>query len=212
MTIRILIADDHPVFRFGLKALIEAEPDCEIVAEASTGEEVIELARAVDPDIILMDITMPGVNGIEATREILESDPDVGILIVTMADDSSLYPALRAGARGYLLKGAEGEETLRAIRAVANGEMIFSGPIADRLAGFFRESEPASKEVFPELTPREHEVLDLMAQGLTNSSIAERLSLSPKTVRNQVSTVFSKLGVEDRSEAIVTAREAGLGR
>jgi DNA-binding NarL/FixJ family response regulator len=212
MSIRLLIADDHPVFRFGLKSLIEGEPEFEIIGEASSGEEAISLARSLEPDVILMDITMPGINGIQATERILETHPDIGILIVTMVDDASLFPALRAGARGYLLKGAEGVETLRAIRAVASGEMIFSRSIGERLGDYFQGTTPLAPEVFPDLTPREHEVLELVAEGLTNSAIAERLSLSPKTVRNQVSTVFSKLGVNDRSEAIVKAREAGLGR
>lgn len=211
MNIRILIADDHPVFRFGLKALLESESEFEIVGEASNGEEAVELSRSLYPDVVLMDITMPGMNGIEATRQILSDRPDIGILIVTMVDDSSLLAALRAGARGYLLKGAEGEETLRAIRAVASGEMIVSAPIVERLSDFLQGAPQGARYVFPELTPREHEVLELMAQGLTNSAIAERLTLSPKTVRNQVSIIFSKLDVSDRSQAIVKARKAGLG-
>jgi DNA-binding NarL/FixJ family response regulator len=209
--IRLLIADDHPVFRYGLKALLETEPGFEIVGEASNGEEAVKLAREVQPDVILMDITMPGLNGIEATRQILGDNPEIGILMVTMVDDASLFASLRAGARGYLLKGSEGEETLRAIRAVAHGEAIFSPTIANRLIGYFTHSSSPEKEIFPELTPREHEILSLIALGLTNNAIAERLSLSPKTVRNQVSTIFSKLDVSNRAEAIVQAREAGLG-
>ncbi len=211
--IRLLIADDHPVFRYGLKALLETEESLEVVGEASGGNEAVKLAKELNPDVVLMDISMPGLNGIEATRRILADNPEIGILMVTMVDDSSLFTSLRAGARGYLLKGAEGDETLRAIRAVANGEAIFSPAIADRLIRYFGNASRSSAEkVFPELTNREHEILALLAKGLTNNAIAERLSLSPKTVRNQVSTVFSKLQVSDRSEAIVRAREAGLGK
>jgi DNA-binding NarL/FixJ family response regulator len=210
-TIRLLIADDHPVFRYGLKALLEAEPGFEIIAEASNGEQAVKLAKEIQPDVILMDITMPDLNGIEATRAILAEDPDIGILMVTMVDDASMFAAMRAGARGYLLKGAEGEETIRAIRAVASGSAIFSPSIADRLISYFAHSSSPEREIFPELTEREFEILSLMAKGLTNNAIAERLFLSPKTVRNQVSTIFSKLGVSDRGGAIVVAREAGLG-
>lgn len=209
-TIRLLIADDHPVFRYGLKALLEAESGFEIVGEASNGEEAVSLAGEVRPDVILMDITMPGLNGIEATRKILDQDAEIGILMVTMVDDASMFAALRAGARGYLLKGAEGEETIRAIRAVANGGAIFSPSIAERLISYFAHSTSPGGELFPELTPREFEILSLLAKGLTNNAIAERLFLSPKTVRNQVSTIFNKLNVSDRGEAIVVAREAGL--
>jgi DNA-binding NarL/FixJ family response regulator len=209
--IRLLIADDHPVFRYGLKALLESEPGFEIAAEASNGEEAVQLAKQVQPDVILMDITMPGLNGIEATRQIVDTAPDIGILMVTMVDDASMFAALRAGARGYLLKGAEGEETIRAIKAVAEGGAIFSRTIADRLISYFAQSSSPGQEVFPELTAREFEILSLMAKGLTNNAIAERLFLSPKTVRNQVSTIFNKLNVSDRGGAIVVAREAGLG-
>jgi DNA-binding NarL/FixJ family response regulator len=210
--IRILIADDHPVFRFGLQALLQAEADTEVVGEATGGEEAIALAAELEPDVILMDINMPEINGIEATQRILQQNPDIGILVITMFDDDSVFAAMRAGARGYILKGAEGEETLRAIRAVANGQAIFSPAIAERVMEFFTRS-PAGKpaSAFPELSPREHEVLALLAQGLTNSAIASRLVLSPKTVRNHVSNIFSKLQVAGRAEAIIRAREAGLG-
>jgi len=210
--IRILIADDHPVFRFGLRALLQTEPGAEVVGEATTGEEAVALTAELKPDIVLMDLNMPDVNGIEATRRILQKNPDVGILVITMFDDDSVFAAMRAGARGYILKGAEGEETLRAIRAVANGEAIFSPAVAERVMQFFAQSPSTEPEpAFPELTPREYEVLALLAQGLTNSAIAEQLVLSPKTVRNHVSNIFSKLQVADRAEAIIRAREAGLG-
>lgn len=211
--IRILIADDHPVFRFGLRALLGTDPNTVVVGEATTGDEAVTLASELQPDVILMDINMPGINGIEATRQILRTNPAIGILVITMFDNDSVFAAMRAGARGYLLKGAEGEETLRAIRAVANGEAIFSPAIAERLTHYFAAPATASRSVqFPELTEREHEILTLIAQGLTNTTIAERLFLSPKTVRNHVSNVFSKLQVADRAQAIIRAREAGLGR
>lgn len=210
--LRLLIVDDHPVFRFGLRALLESEGEFEVVAEASSGNQAVGLAQEHKPDVVLMDITMPEMNGIEATRRILDRNPETGILIVTMVDDASIFAALRAGARGYLLKGAEGEETLRAIRAVARGEMILSEPIAERVQQFFSGTPEQALSSFPELTPREQEVLSLIAKGLTNNAIASRLGLSPKTVRNQVSEIYSKLGVSDRAEAIVRAREAGLGK
>ena len=211
--IRILIADDHPVFRFGMRALLETEADFEVVAEASTGEQAIALTNQLRPDIVLMDITMPSINGIEATRHVLEQNPETGVLIVTMLDDDSLVPAMRAGARGYLLKGADGEETLRAIRAVAHGEAIFSPSIAERLAELVKSSDPEGVESpFPELTPRELEVLTLISQGMTNAEIAGRLSLSLKTVRNHVSNILNKLQVSDRLQAALRAREAGLGQ
>jgi DNA-binding NarL/FixJ family response regulator len=212
--IRVLIADDHPVFRYGLRALLTSEATTmEVVGEATTGEEAVALAAQYFPDVILMDVNMPGLNGIEATRRILATTPRVGILMLTMFDDDeSVFAAMRAGACGYLLKGAEGDETIRAITGVSKGEAIFSPAIARRLMDYFGKppKSPQPTHPFPELTEREREILTLIAQGYTNPAIAERLVLSPKTVRNHVSTIFSKLQVAGRAEAIIRARDAGL--
>ena len=211
--IRVLIADDHPIFRDGMRGLLESVPDTEVVGEASSGEEAIALATALQPDVILMDLKMPGCNGIEATRRILATSPHIGVLVVTMfEDDDSVFAAMRAGARGYLLKGANQAETLRAIRAVGNGEAIFGPVIAQRLIGFFAAPAPTvPAQVFPDLTEREREVLALIAEGRGNQEIADQLFLSLKTVRNHVSNIFSKLQVADRAQAVIRAREAGLG-
>ncbi len=211
--ITILIADDHPVFRFGLRALLEAQPDMAVVGEAESGAQAVQMARSLQPDLVLMDVNMPDLNGIEATRQITSTGPHPAVLIITMFDDDTVFTAMRAGARGYLLKGAQGDETLRAIRAVANGEVIFSPGVAGQMMAYFARGgkTAAAAERFPELTPREREILELLAQGLTNAAIADKLVLSPKTVRNQVSNIFGKLQVASRSEAIVKAREAGLG-
>lgn len=212
--IRVLIADDHPLFRDGLRALLASLPEAEVVGEAATGEDAIAQAAALQPDVILMDIQMPGANGIEATRRILHTSPHIGVIVVTMfEDDDSVFAAMRAGARGYILKGADQAEMLRGIRAVANGEALFSPAIAKRLITYFSTPGPAAPALaFPELTEREREILNLIARGSNNTEIAERLFLSPKTVRNHVSNIFSKLQVADRAQAIVRAREAGLGQ
>ena len=209
--IRVLIADDHPMFRKGLRGLLESVSGIEVVGEAIDGDEAIGLAEHLQPDVVLMDINMPGVNGIEATRRILHVDPSAGVLVLTMyEDDDSVFAAMRAGARGYLLKGVDQVEVLRAINAVSSGEAIFSPSIARRLIHYFSTLEQTTSPVFPELTDREREILILIAQGHTNSAIAEKLVLSPKTVRNHVSTIFSKLQVASRAEAIIRARDAGL--
>ncbi|HEX9373402.1 MAG TPA: response regulator transcription factor [Roseiflexaceae bacterium] len=210
--IRILIADDHPLFRDGLRTLLNSVAGTEVVGEATSGEEAISLSASLQPDIVLMDINMPAVNGIEATRRILQTSPHIGVLVVTMfEDDDSVFSAMRAGARGYLLKGADQAEVLRAIHAVASGEAIFSPAIAIRLMRFFATPRPtAPAQAFPELTDREREILTLIAQGHNNNDIADRLVLSPKTIRNNVSNIFSKLQVADRAQAIVRARAAGL--
>jgi DNA-binding NarL/FixJ family response regulator len=213
-TIRILIADDHPLFRGGMRALLAADSDTEVLGEATTGEEAVALAVALQPDIVLMDLKMPGLGGIEATRRILHASPTTRILVVTMfEDDGSVFTALRAGARGYVLKGANPDEVLRAIRVVADGEAIFSPAVATRLLGFFGEIRPeVLPRAFPELTDREREILGLIAQGRGNAEIARRLFLSPKTVANHVSNIFGKLQVADRAQALLRAREAGLGQ
>jgi DNA-binding NarL/FixJ family response regulator len=213
-TIRILIADDHAVVREGLRAMLGSEIDMEVVGEAATGKEVVERAVELRPDVILMDIQMPDVNGIEATRRILESNPNAGVVVLTMfEDDDSVFSAMRSGARGYVLKGAPPSEILKVLRAVAEGEAHFGPEIARRLMNFFSAPQPPSpEETFPELSTREVEILDLIAQGHSNAKIAGRLFLSPKTVGNHISHIFTKLQVADRAHAIIRAREAGLGK
>jgi DNA-binding NarL/FixJ family response regulator len=211
--LHVLIADDHPLFRHGIAALLQALPEFEVVGEATSGEEVVALAEQLQPDVILMDIHMPGFNGIAATRLILHTSPHIRILMVTMSeDDASVFTAMRAGARGYVLKDAQKDDMLRAIRAVGRGEAIFSPAVATRLIDFFAAPRPAvPPQAFPDLTDRERAILNLIAQGHNNPEIAARLVLSPSTVRNYVSNIFSKLQVVDRAQAIVRAREAGLG-
>jgi DNA-binding NarL/FixJ family response regulator len=212
-TIRVLIADDHTLFREGLRALLASVSDIDVVGETASGQETLVKADELQPDVILMDIQMPDLNGIEATRRILRAHPHTGIIMLTMfQDDDSVFAAMRAGARGYVLKGADQSVLLRAMRAVANGESLFSPEIAERLMQFFANLKPAAgAEIFPELTAREREILTLIAQGDTNADIATRLTLSVKTVRNHVSNIFSKLQVADRVQAAIRAREAGLG-
>lgn len=211
--IRVLIADDHPLFRDGMHGLLDSVPDTEVIGEAASGEEAVTLAETLQPDVILMDIKMPGINGLQAMREILHTSPHIRILIVSMLeDDDSVFAAMRAGACGYVPKGVDQTQMLRAIRAVANGEAIFGPSIAQRLIGFFSTSRPLIQaRLFPELTERESEILTLIAQGRTNEDIAGQLVLSLKTVRNHVSNIFSKLQVADRAQAMIRARDAGLG-
>jgi len=210
---RLLIADDHPAFRAGLRALLETARDLVVVGEVATGGAAVESAATLAPDVVLMDVNMPGLDGVEATRRIIDRAPHIAVLVLTMHDDDeTVFAAIRAGARGYLLKGAQRAELLRAVRAVASGEAIFGPGVARRLVAYFGRPLPAADvTAFPELTDREREILDLVARGRSNAEITASLGVSPKTVRNHVSNVFSKLQVRDRAEAIVRAREAGLG-
>lgn len=211
----MLIADDHTLFREGLRALFLSVPDITVVGEAGTGAEAVQRCAELQPDVVLMDIQMPAMNGIEATRRITHTSPHIGVIVVTMLeDDDSVFAAMRAGARGYVLKGADKAEILNTLRAVAAGAALFGPAIAQRLTHYFGNLPAAGStlpQAFPELTDREREVLALIAQGHNNSEIAERLSLSPKTVGNHISNIFSKLQVADRAQAIIRAREAGLG-
>lgn len=218
--INILVADDHTLFREGLAALLTAVSQTNVLAQAANGYEAIAQAAATHPDIILMDIQMPlpdgtaGLNGIEATRRILADQPHIGIIMLTMLeDDDSLFAAMCAGARGYILKGADKAEVLRTIQAVARGEALFGPAIAGRLTRFFQRSGGGETAVspFPDLTDREQELLALIAQGYSNSDIAHQLHISPKTVSNHISSIFNKLQVADRAQAIIKARQAGLG-
>jgi DNA-binding NarL/FixJ family response regulator len=211
--VRVLVADDHPLFRDGLRSALASLDDAEVVGEAATGDAAIKSALELQPDVVVMDLQMPGANGIEATRRIIEASPHIGVLVLTMfEDDDSVFAAMRAGARGYLLKGAGEDEIVRAVRAVAAGEAVFGPAVAQRLMDFFASQPSGPPPAFPDLTEREREILELVAQGESNQSIARRLFLSQKTVRNHVSNIFTKLHVADRAQAIVRAREAGLGQ
>jgi DNA-binding NarL/FixJ family response regulator len=211
--IRILIADDHQIFRDGLKMLLETEPGFQLVGEAETGIEAVRLASELKPDVILMDLQMPGTDGIEAVRQIMADRPEIKILMLTMFDDDhSVFAAMRAGARGYVLKGMRRNEMLRAIWSISEGEAIFSPGIASRMIDFFSKLQPPSAAgLFPELTVREREVLALLARDYKNSDIAQELVLSVKTVRNHVSSILTKLQASSRAEAARRARDAGLG-
>jgi DNA-binding NarL/FixJ family response regulator len=215
MTLTVVVADDHPMYRNGIRAALDDVDDIDVVGEATDGDQAVEAARSLRPDVVLMDLHMPGTNGIEATRRLVNEVPDVGVLVLTMFDDDeSLFAAVRAGARGYLVKGAAQEQIVRAIRAVAGGEVVFGSGVAERVIAFFAASGRIGSRAgrqFPELTERELEVLELIARGLNNTEIARRLVVSDKTVRNHVSSVFTKLHVADRAQAIVRARESGLG-
>jgi DNA-binding NarL/FixJ family response regulator len=209
--VRVLIADDHPLFRDGMIALLTDGADTELAGTATSGTEAVDLAREIQPDVVVMDLQMPGLNGIEATRRIVADSPHIAVLVLTMFDDDdSIFAVLRAGARGYLLKGADREQIRRAIHAAASGEVIFGADLAERMLGYFTATA-APPPVFPQLTGREREVLELIAQGQVNQAIAARLHLSHKTVRNHVSNILAKLQVADRAQAVAQARDAGLG-
>lgn len=209
--IRVVVADDHPIYREGLITALASLQGVEVVGEAADGREALAAALTLAPDVVMMDIHMPGMNGIEATRQLTEQAPGVSVLVLTMLeDDESVFAALRAGARGYLVKGAQRREIARALEAVTHGELIIGSAVARRAQAAFAGTR-APGGPFEELTEREHEILDLVARGLTNQAIATRLVLSQKTVRNHVSNIFMKLGAADRGAAIIRAREAGLG-
>lgn len=208
----ILIVDDHPLFRKGIRSLLESLLDFDVVGEAADGQAAIKLAGELQPDVILLDLQMPGSSGLESIQEILNESASSRILVVTLfEDEDSVFAALRAGARGYLLKDAEDEEMVRSVRAVANNQAIFSPAIADRMVSFFAKRPALPKTIFPSLTEREREILKLIAQGDTNRSIADKLALSQKTIGNYVSNIFTKLQVADRAHAIIKARDAGVG-
>src|ERR671917_949379 len=213
-TFRVLIADDHPLFREGMRGRLDRVADIAVVGEAASGEEAVELAKELGPAVVLMDIKMPGMNGIEATREILRASPHVGVLMLTMfEDDDSVFAAMRVGAKGYLLKDSGGEGVVHAIRALASGEAVFGPGVAERIIGFFSAPRPTvPQRAFPELTEREEEVLTLVAEGKSNQEISRQLFVSLKTVRNHVSNILVKLQVADRAQAVIRARDAGMGR
>ena len=209
---RVVIADDHPIFREGLRISLSTAPDLQVVGEAATGEDAVVATLELQPDVVLMDLQMPTRGGVEATEQIVQTSPQVAVLVLTMFDDDdSVFAAMRAGARGYLLKGATRGEVLGAVHAVAGGELIFGPGVAHRVSAYFAARPAGPGKVFPQLTDREREVLDLIASGISNTDITKRLVVSPKTVRNHISNIFVKLQVANRAQAIVRAREAGLG-
>ena len=214
MSVRVLVVDDHPLYREGLVTAISTMPGKEVVGEAADGAEAVRLASDLVPDVVVMDLHMPVLNGVEATRQVTVENPSIAVLVLTMLEnDESVFAAVRAGARGYLLKGADRAEIGRALDGVAHGEVVFSAAIAGRVLSYFAAGRAGPGiSPFPELTDREREILDLVARGLTNAAIARRLVVSDKTVRNHVSNIFTKLQVADRAQAIIRAREAGLGR
>jgi len=210
--VRVLVVDDHEEFRHSLESLLGAMDDVEVVGRAGDGRRAAELALSLKPDVVVMDLHMPELNGVEATARIVQSSPHISVLVLTMMeDDESVFAAVRAGARGYLLKGARRQEIQRAIEAVGSGEVIFGPGIAERVMTYFRHvrARPTA-QAFPELTDRERVILGKIAEGLDNAEIARDLGLSIKTVRNHASNVFAKLHVAHRAQAIVLAREAGI--
>lgn len=210
--LRVAIADDHPMYRFGLAAILTQADDMEVVATAGTGQELLVAVDELCPDVVVTDLSMPGLDGVAATRSLLTASPDLPILVLTMhEDDEHVFAALRAGARGYLVKGADGAEILGAVRTVAAGGAVYGGTVARRIVSFYAggaEQSPTER-AFPQLTPRERDVLELLAVGCRNHEIARRLQMSDKTVRNHVSAILTKLQVPDRTAAALRAREAG---
>ena len=212
LSVRVLLADDHPVYRLGLRALLESVEGVEVVGEAETGEEAVRAAAELAPDVIVMDLRMPKLNGIEATKRIVQASPDAAVLMLTYSDeDNAVLDAMLAGARGYVLKDAGKDAILRALNDVAGGEMIFGASIARRMPQLLASRGQEPSFPFGELTKREHEVLELMAKGLNNAAIAARLGVGDKRVRNCVTDIYNKLGVADRAQAIIRARDAGMG-
>jgi DNA-binding NarL/FixJ family response regulator len=211
--LRVLVVDDHPIFRFGLAGVLDGSPTIEVVGTCADGDEAVREATRERPDVVVMDLSMPGTGGIEATRRVVTASPATAVLVLTMLDEEdSVFAAMRAGARGYLLKGATPEDTIRAVQSVARGDAVFGPGVAERMLGYFSSPSGARRsEPFPELTDREREILELIAADARNADIAARLVLSPKTVRNHVSNIFAKLHAADRDEAIAKARESGLG-
>ena len=213
MTVRVVLADDHPMYRYGLRAVLEQSESVEVVASAGDGAELLGVVSDHRPDVVITDLSMPDLDGVEATRLLIAAQPDLAVLVLTMhEDDEHVFAALRAGARGYLVKGAGGEEIVRAVLAVAAGDAVYGGPIARRIVAFYAGEgvESPTARAFPMLTPRERDVLDQLAVGSRNHEIARRLGMSDKTVRNHVSQVLLKLQVPDRTAAALRAREAGL--
>jgi DNA-binding NarL/FixJ family response regulator len=211
--VRVVVADDHPTFRFGLIVVLDRADEVEVVGEAADGAELVAVAERTEPDVVVTDLAMPDMTGTEATRTLLARNPDLAVLVLTMHDeDEALFGAMRAGARGYLLKGAGHDQIIRAVLDVADGHAVYGAAIARRIQAVFTETPRVyAAQIFPNLTEREREVLDLLATGSDNHAIARRLSLSEKTVRNHVSTIFTKLQVRDRAAAVAKARDAGLG-
>ena len=211
--IRVVVADDHPVFRYGLLAVLEGADGIEVVGEAENGVELLSAVERTQPDVVVTDLHMPELDGVAATREVLQRSPTTGVLVLTLRDDdATVVAALRAGALGYLVKGADRAEIVRAVEAVAAGQAVYDAAVAQRIVGFYTGvQERYSAEVFPQLTVREREVLDLLATGSGNHAIAAALHLSEKTVRNHVSALLMKVGVPDRAALVAAARDAGLG-
>jgi len=210
--VRVVVVDDHPLFRRGIGALIRDAPEAELAGEGASGEEAVALCAELQPDVVVMDVHMPGMGGVEATRQILRARPQTAIVMLTMMDeDESVFAALRAGARGYVLKGSQPAEILRAVVAVASGQAIFGRDVAERMAGYFADAGQAGlARPFAQLTFREREILELMASGTGNAAIAVHLGLTEKTIRNNVSSIFVKLGVSNRAAAVARARDAGI--
>lgn len=210
--LRLLIADDHPLFRDGLRSSLGSLPECTIVGEAADGAEAIRQALSLKPDVVLMDIGLPVVDGVAATRQIVNEQPSTRVLMVTMhEDDASVVAALRAGAHGYVVKGSTAEDVLRAVKAVAEGEVLVGAAVADRLVSVLSSGVSADSHAeLTSLTAREREALRLIGRGLRNSQIAAQMHVTPKTVRNYVTRIFGKLVITTRAEAVIRARDAGL--